>query len=350
VKLKTLALTTSLIAASITFTNAADARDQIRIVGSSTVYPFTTAVAEQFGQKTGMKTPVVESTGTGGGMKLFCAGVGADHPDATNASRRMKKGEWETCNKSGVSDIVEILVGFDGLTLAHSKASQPLQLTRGQLFLALAKEVPDASGKLVANPYKMWNEVDPSLPAKKIEILGPPPTSGTRDSLHELIMEKGAEQIEDLKALKEKDAKVFEKVWKSIREDGAYVEAGENDNVIVQKLEANPDAFGIFGYANLEQNVSKLQGVALDGVVPSYESIASGEYKPSRELFVYIKKAHLDVVPGLDKFALEYVSEAATGEEGYLGEKGLVPLPRDRHEQVSNAVAALQSMKGDELK
>jgi phosphate transport system substrate-binding protein len=339
-----------LLTASIAFAVAAEARDQIRIVGSSTVYPFTTAVAEQFGQKTGMKTPVVESTGTGGGMKLFCAGVGADHPDATNASRRMKKGEWETCNKSGVSDIVEILIGFDGLTLAHSKVVEPLKLTRGQLFLALAKEVPDASGNLVANPYKMWNEIDTSLPAKKIEILGPPPTSGTRDSLHELMMEKGAEQIESLKALKEKDAKAFEKVWKSIREDGVYVEAGENDNLIVQKLEANPDAFGVFGFSFLDQNRGKLQGVALDGIAPSYEAIASGEYKPSREMFVYLKKAHLDVVPGLDKFALEYVSEAATGEEGYLGEKGLVPLPRDRHEQVSSAVAALQSMKGDELK
>ena len=348
-KLKSRLLASSLLIASLAMAAGAQARDQIRIVGSSTVYPFTTAVAEQFGQKTGMKTPVVEATGTGGGMKLFCAGVGVDHPDATNASRRMKKGEWEACNKSGVSDIVEILVGFDGLSLAHSKAVKPLQLTRGQLFLALAKEVPDASGKLVANPYKMWNEIDASLPATKIEILGPPPTSGTRDSMHELIMEKGAEQIESLKALKESDAKAFEKVWKSVREDGAYVEAGENDNVIVQKLEANPDAFGVFGYSNLEQNVAKLQGVALDGVVPSYETISSGDYKPSRELFVYIKKAHVDVVPGLDKFALEYISEAATGEDGYLGEKGLVPLPRDRHEQVSSAVTALQSMKGDEL-
>jgi phosphate transport system substrate-binding protein len=283
-------------------------------------------------------------------MKLFCAGVGVDHPDATNASRRMKKGEWESCNKSGVADIVEILVGFDGLTLAHSKAVEPLQLTRAQLFLALAREVPDASGKLVANPYKMWSEIDASLPARNIEVLGPPPTSGTRDSMHELIMEKGAEQIESLKALKESDAKAFETVWKSVREDGGYVEAGENDNVIVQKLEANPDAFGVFGYSNLEQNVSRLQGVALDGVVPSYETIASGKYKPSRELFVYIKKAHIGVVPGLDRFALEYVSDAATGEDGYLGEKGLVPLPRDRHEQVVEAVTALQTMKEDELK
>jgi phosphate transport system substrate-binding protein len=350
VKLKSRLLATSLLVASAAFALEAQARDQIRIVGSSTVYPFTTAVAEQFGKKTGMKTPVVESTGTGGGMKLFCAGPGIDHPDATNASRRMKKGEWESCNKNGVADIVEILVGFDGLTFAHSKAVEPLQLTRGHLFLALAKEVPDASGKLVSNPYKMWNEIDPTLPARKIEILGPPPTSGTRDSMHELFMEKGAEQIASLKALKESDPKAFEKVWKSVREDGAYVEAGENDNVIVQKLEANPAAFGVFGYSNLEQNVSKLQGVAVDGVVPSYESIAAGKYKPSREMFVYIKKAHVGVIPGLDKFAFEYVSDAATGEDGYLGEKGLVTLPRDRHEKVVAAVTALQSMKGDELK
>jgi phosphate transport system substrate-binding protein len=340
----------SLLAAFGALALEAHARDQIRIVGSSTVYPFTTAVAEQFGQKTGMKTPVVESTGTGGGMKLFCSGVGAEHPDATNASRRMKKGEWETCNKSGVKDIVEILVGFDGLTLAHSKAAEPIKLTRTQLFQALAKEVPDASGGLIPNPYKSWSDIDPSLPARKIEVLGPPPTSGTRDSMHELIMEKGAEGIEALKALKESDAKTFERVWKSVREDGAYVEAGENDAVIVQKLEANPDAFGIFGYSNLEQNVAKLQGVALDGVAPSYETIASGEYKPSRELFVYIKKAHVEIVPGLDKFAMEYVSDAATGEEGYLGEKGLVPLPRDRREKVSAAVAAMETLNGDELK
>jgi phosphate transport system substrate-binding protein len=337
------------LAALAAFAMPAEARDQIRIVGSSTVYPFTTAVAEQFGKKTGIKTPVVESTGTGGGMKLFCAGVGEDTPDATNASRRMKKGEWETCNKAGVSDIVEILIGFDGLTLAHSKSVEPLKLTRAQLFLALAKEVPDASGELVPNPYKMWNEIDPSLPAKKIEVLGPPPTSGTRDSLHELFMEKGAEQIDALKALKKADAKAFEKVWKSIREDGHYVEAGENDNVIVQKLEANPDSFGVFGYSFLEENVAKLQGVALDGVAPSYESISDGSYKPSREMFVYIKKAHIGVVPGLDEFAKEYVSDAATGEDGYLSEKGLVPLPKDRHDKVVESVTALVSMGGGEL-
>jgi phosphate transport system substrate-binding protein len=344
-----------LLAASVaTFALAASAglaaaRDQIRIVGSSTVYPFTAAVAEQFGKTTGMKTPVVESTGTGGGMKLFCAGVGEDHPDATNASRRIKKSEWEDCNKNGVKDIVEVKIGFDGLTLAQSKASPEMKISRKNLFLALAKEVPGADGKLVANPYKNWSEIDPSLPNVKIEVLGPPPTSGTRDSMHELFMEAGAVSIDSLKALKKSDAKAFEVVWKSVREDGAYVEAGENDNVIVQKLEANPNAFGVFGYSFLEENVAKLQGVEIDGVVPAFETIADGTYKPSRDLFVYIKKAHIGVIPGLDKFAEEYVSDAATGEDGYLSSKGLVPLPEEMHKKVQEAVKAMSTMKGDEL-
>jgi phosphate transport system substrate-binding protein len=325
-------------------------RDQIRIVGSSTVYPFTTAVAEQFGKKTGMKTPVVESTGTGGGMKIFCEGVGEDKPDATNASRRMKKGEFENCVKNGVTDIVEILIGWDGLTLAQSKSGTPMAISRKNLFLALAAEVPGPDGKLIANPYKMWNEIDPSLPAVKIEVLGPPPTSGTRDSMHELFMEPGAAEIESLAQLRKDDPKAFDKVWKSVREDGAYVEAGENDNVIVQKLESNPNAFGVFGYSFLEENVAKLAGVAIDGVAPSFETIANGSYKPSREMFVYLKKQHVGVIPGLAEFAAEYVSDAATGEDGYLADKGLVTLPKDRHEKVAAVVAAMETMKGDELK
>jgi phosphate transport system substrate-binding protein len=345
--LTTAAVAAIAIAASL---GSAAARDQIRIVGSSTVYPFTTAVAENFGKTSGMKTPVVESTGTGGGMKLFCAGVGESHPDATNASRRMKKGEWADCTKNGVKDIVEILIGYDGLTFAQAKAGLQMKITRKNLFLALAKQVPDADGKLIPNPYKNWSDIDASLPNEKIEVLGPPPTSGTRDSMHELFMEVGAAEIPALKALKEKDAKAFETVWKSVREDGAYVEAGENDNVIVQKLEANPKSFGVFGYSFLEENVSKLSGVPIDGVAPSFETIADGSYKPSRELFVYVKKAHVGVVPGLDKFAFEYVSDAATGDEGYLSDKGLVPLPAEKHAEVAKAVNALESMKGDELK
>jgi phosphate transport system substrate-binding protein len=324
------------------FAVPAAARDQIRIVGSSTVYPFTTAVAEQFGKTSGMKTPVVESTGTGGGMKLFCSGVGVDTPDFTNASRAIKKGEFEDCAKNGVTDIVEIKVGFDGLTVANSKAGPDLSLTKKQIFLALAKEVPGPDGKLIPNPYKNWNEVDASLPAEKIEVLGPPPTSGTRDSFVELVMEKGAEEFDSLKELKKSDAKAFEAVWKSIREDGAYVEAGENDNLIVQKLEANPKAVGIFGFSFLEENMNKIKGATINGAAPSYETIASGDYKVARPLFVYVKKQHVGVVPGMAEFIAEYTSEKALGEDGYLSAKGLIPLPA---EEAEKSMGAAKDMK-----
>ena len=323
----------------------AAARDQIRIVGSSTVYPFTTTVAEQFGKTSGMKTPVVESTGTGGGMKLFCAGVGVSHPDATNASRAMKKSEFEDCQKNGVKDIVELKVGFDGLTIAQSKQGAPIKLTLPQVFLALAKEVPGQDGKLVANPNRNWSDIDKSLPNARIEVLGPPPTSGTRDSLVELFMERGAEQIPAMVALKKSDAKAFERAWKSIREDGAYVEAGENDNVIVQKLEANRNAFGIFGFSFLDENSAKLRGVPIDGTEPTFENIAGGKYKGSRPLFVYIKKQHVGVVPGIDKLAAEYVSNKALGEDGYLAKKGLVTLPKAELEAVRKGVTGMVAMQ-----
>jgi phosphate transport system substrate-binding protein len=340
-----------LLAASLLALTAgiAQAREQIRIVGSSTVYPFTTAVAEQFGKTGGFKTPVVESTGTGGGMKLFCAGIGADHPDFTNASRQIKKSEFEDCGKHGVTDIVEIKVGFDGLTVANSKAGPDLAFTKQQIFLALAKEVPDKDGKLVANPYKSWKDIDPSLPDEKIEVLGPPPTSGTRDSFVELVMEKGTESIDTLKALKKADAKAFEKVWKSIREDGAYIDAGENDNLIVQKLEANPLAVGVFGYSFLEENQSKIKGAKVEGVAPSYEAIASGEYKVSRPLFIYAKKQHVGTIPGMVEFVKEYVSDKALGEDGYLAAKGLVTLPGDEAQKTKAAAEGLETIKGDQL-
>lgn len=298
------------------------ARDQLRVVGSSTVYPFTTAVAEQFGKAAG-KTPVVESTGTGGGMKIFCEGVGEKTADATNASRRIKKSEFEMCQKNGVKGIIELKVGYDGLTIAQSKAGPAIKLTPEQVFLALGEKVPGKDGKLVANPYKMWSDIDKSLPAVKIEVLGPPPTSGTRDSFHELVLEAGAEKL----GLKKLGKNEFKKAWKSIRKDGAYVEAGENDNVIVQKLVANKNAFGIFGFSFLEENAAKLRGVALNNVEPSFETIANGKYLASRPLFIYFKKQHIGVVPGLDKFMAEYVSNRALNEEGYLSRKGLVPLP-----------------------
>jgi phosphate transport system substrate-binding protein len=261
----------------------------------------------------------------------------------------MKKGEFETCQKNGVTDIVEILIGWDGLTLAQSKAGTPLATSRKNLFLALAKEVPGPDGKLIPNPYKMWNEIDPSLPAQKIEILGPPPTSGTRDSMHELFMEPGALEFESLVALKKEDSKAFDKVWKSVREDGAYVEAGENDNVIVQKLEANKNAFGVFGYSFLEENLAKLKGVPLDGVAPDFDAIAANKYKGARRMYVYIKKAHIGITPALDKFAAEYVSDKALGKDGYLARKGLVTLPKNELEAVKKAVGGLVSMKGEDL-
>ena len=339
-----------MLAATAFAASAHAARDQIRIVGSSTVYPFTTAVAEEFGKSSGMKTPVVESTGTGGGMKLFCSGVGEDTPDFTSASRQIKKSEFEDCVKNGVTDIVEIKVGFDGLSLAQSKDAAGFALTKQQVFQALAKDVPGADGKLIPNPYKTWADIDPALPAVKIEVLGPPPTSGTRDSFVELVMEKGAEKFESLAAMKKDDAKAFEKVWKSIREDGAYVEAGENDNLIVQKLEANKDALGIFGFSFLEENASMIKGIKIEGVEPTFETIASGDYKVARPLYVYAKKAHVGVIPGMAEFVAEYVSDKAMGEDGYLAGKGLIALPGEDAKMSAAAATAMETLKGDALK
>ena len=346
--MKRILLTASLIA--LTAVPALAARDQIRIVGSSTVYPFTTAVAEQFGKASGMKTPVVESTGTGGGMKLFCSGVGEDTPDFTNASRRIKKSEFEDCAKNGVTDIIEIKVGFDGLSIAQSKDAPDLALTKQQVFLALAKEVPDKDGKLVANPYKNWSDIDPSLPNVKIEVLGPPPTSGTRDSFAELVLEVGALKQPGMADLKKADAKAFEKVWKSIREDGAYVEAGENDNLIVQKLQANPNALGIFGFSFVEQNANAIKDIPIEGVEATYETIADGSYKVARPLYVYAKKQHIGTIPGMTEFIAEYVSDKAIGEDGYLAEKGLVALPGERAEQSRAVAKDLIVLKAEDVK
>lgn len=341
-------LVIAISASAATFSGNANARDVIRIVGSSTVYPFTSAVAEQFGKLSG-KTPLVESTGTGGGMKLFCAGIGDAHPDVTNASRRMKKAEFEQCQKNGITDIVEIKIGFDGLTMAQSKQGIPMHLTRAQLFLALAKNVPGPAGTLIPNPYRRWSDIEKSLPNTLIEVIGPPPTSGTRDSLHELFLEPGAEQIAALRELNKADAKTFEQAWRSIREDGPYIEAGENDDVIVEKIAANRNAFGIFGYSYLEDNATKLRAVTIEGVEPTQESIASGSYKGSRALWVYVKKRHIDQMPDLKKFIAEYVSEKAIGEDGYLDKKGLVVLPKAEAETVRKAATNLQILNGAAL-
>ena len=310
----------------------AAARDQIQIVGSSTVFPFTTAVAEKLGQTGKFQTPVVESTGTGGGMKLFCAGVGESTPDFTNASRAIKDSELETCKGNGVTP-VQIKVGFDGIVIANSKAGAALELTKEQIFKALAKNV-EVDGKVVANPYVTWADVDSSLPADKIEVLGPPPTSGTRDAFVELVMEEACQEAVEA---------ANENACTEIREDGGYVEAGENDNLIVQKLEANPKAFGIFGFSFLDQNADKLQGSKIGGIEPTFDNIASGDYGVSRSLYIYAKKEHVGVIPGMAEFITEYTSDAAWGPEGYLADKGLIPLPdAERATQAEDA----QALKG----
>ncbi|MEO7775497.1 MAG: substrate-binding domain-containing protein [Steroidobacteraceae bacterium] len=328
--------------------SAQSGRDYISIVGSSTVYPFTTTVAEQFGKTGRFKTPKVESTGTGGGIKLFCNGVGVQYPDVANASRAIKASELESCSKNGVKDIVEVKIGFDGITLSNSKkAGAPLKLTRRDVYLALAKQVPDPANNqnLIANPYRTWKDVNKALPADRIEVLGPPPTSGTRDAFIELVMEPGCSSFAWIKTLKDVDEGRYKRVCDSVREDGGYVEAGENDNLIVQKLEANPKAVGIFGYSFLEENLSQLQGSSMEGVAPTFEAIASGSYAVSRPLFIYVKKAHIGVIPGIKEFLSEYVSDKSMGSEGYLADKGLVPLPGPSLAKVREDTGALKNVK-----
>ncbi|HLA70335.1 MAG TPA: PstS family phosphate ABC transporter substrate-binding protein [Steroidobacteraceae bacterium] len=326
---------------------AQSARDSISIVGSSTVYPFTTTVAEQFGRGGKFKTPKVESTGTGGGLKLFCNGVGPQFPDIANASRRIKPAELTTCAANGVKDVVEIKVGYDGIVLAQSKAGTPLNLTRKDVYLALAKNVPDPANptSLVPNPYKTWKDVNKSLPAVKIEVLGPPPTSGTRDSFAELYLEAGCKTYAWLDGLRTQDEPSFKRKCDSIREDGGYIEAGENDNLIVQKLGANKDAVGVFGYSFLEENLDKLKGAVVDGISPSFETVASGKYPASRPLFIYVKKAHVGVIPGIPEFIAEYTSDKALGEEGYLADKGLIPPTKAEIGKIRDDAKALKPIK-----
>lgn len=335
------------VAATFVLTGAAyaqSARDYISMVGSSTVYPFATAVAEAFG-KGSFKTPKVESTGTGGGFKLFCAGVGVQHPDISNASRAIKKSELETCAKNGVTEIVEINIGFDGIVVASSKKNKPMPLTVKDLWLALAKEVPDpATGKLVTNNFKTWKDINATLPANKIEVLGPPPTSGTRDAFVELVMDKGCKEFDAVKELEKSDEKKAKAVCQTVREDGAYIEAGENDNLIVNKLVANPNALGIFGYSFLEENLDKIQGETINGIAPTFETIADGKYPVARPLFFYVKKAHVGVIPGIKEYIAEFTSDKAMGDEGYLSTKGLIPLPAAKRKQVAADANSLKTL------
>lgn len=354
-------------------------RDGVAVVGSSTVYPFATVVAERFGRSTHFKAPKIESTGSGGGLKLFCKGVGAATPDITNASRRIKKSEYDDCLANGVTEIVEVLVGYDGIAIANSKDAPQFQLSLKEVYLALAKDIPDAKGKLVPNPNKTWKDVNPMLPATRIEVLGPPPTSGTRDAFAELALGGGAKAIPDLQALysmkaddvgaiksmmaklglpegvyaalQEKKGKapkgkdLFKTIAYAVREDGAYIEAGENDNLIVQKLEANPSALGIFGFSFLDENGDKVQGSEIGGVIPSFDTISSGNYPVSRPLYFYMKGAHVGKIPGIQEYAAEFTSNKAMGEDGYLTEKGLIPLNDEELRQIQDDVKNLKLLK-----
>ena len=355
--------------------STAAARDTISIVGSSTVYPFATVVAERFGKSSDFKAPKVESTGSGGGLKLFCKGVGVATPDITNASRRIKSSEFEQCQANGVKDIVEVLIGYDGIVLANAKGGTAFEMSRKDIYLALAKMVPGPDGKLIDNPHKTWKDVNAALPATKIEVLGPPPTSGTRDAFAELALEGGARKFADIETLRNSKDKAeiealvaklgIESAWaaavkkkgdsasgkdvvkiigRAVREDGAYIEAGENDNLIVNKLVANPNALGIFGFSFLDQNSDKVQGSIIDGMAPTFEAIAGGEYKVSRPLYFYVKKAHIGTVPGIQEYLNAFVSEDAIGEDGYLIDKGLIPLDADKYEEMASSAKALNNL------
>ena len=316
------------------FIYSVTSRDQINVVGSSTVYPFSTVVAENFGNKTGIKVPKIESTGSGGGMKLFCKGLGTGHPDITNASRRIKKNEFNQCKENGI-DVVEIKVGYDGIVIANSKKAKLLNLTKRQIFLALAKQVPEGNkegGNLIDNPNKKWSDIDSNLPNKKIEVLGPPPTSGTRDAFNELAIEGGCKTFPELKAIKKQDKKKYKAICRAVREDGAFIEAGENDNLIVQKLVENENAFGVFGFSFLIENEDKIQGSTVDGMAPTMETIADKSYGVSRPLYFYVKLAHVDVIPGIREFLAECTSEDSWGPGGYLEERGMIPMQENERE------------------
>ena len=313
----------------------AKAEEQIKIVGSSTVFPFSTAVAEEFGRKSKYKTPIVESTGSGGGMKLFCTGNGKQHPDITNASRRIKSKEFKKCSDAGIK-IVEIKVGYDGIVLANSKKANIVKLSTRDIYMALAEKVPanEDGSELQENPYQTWKDINPNLPDIKIEVLGPPPTSGTRDAFVELAMDAGAKTFPALKELRgssKAGKNEFKKIARTIREDGAFIEAGENDNLIIQKLDQNPNAIGIFGFSFLDQNTDKIQGSIVNGAKPTFDNILVGDYPISRSLFFYVKKNHIRMKPSITEFVREFTSDSAMGPYGYLIEKGLIPLSDEEY-------------------
>ena len=319
-------------------------RDQIRAVGSSTVYPFAKVVAANLAKaNTEFKSPIIESTGTGAGMKLFCAGVGAQHPDIANASRRMKPTEYEGCAANGVKDIVEIQVGLDGIAFAEANGGLALPLTQADVYKALAA---NPFGK--PNTAKTWKDVNPAFPAEPILVYGPPSTSGTRDALKELVLVKGCETDPAMKALKETDKEKHEAICSEVRADGAYVDAGENDNLIVQKLEANPKAVGVFGFSYLEENMDKLKGLTMNGVTPTYASISDFSYPGARPLYIYVKAAHVNAIKGLKEFVAEWAK--SWGKDGVLAKAGMVVSPDDVQARNAKAAAELTLLDPTTLK
>ncbi len=350
-----LAACAMLCAAVLTPTAAAQSRDQIRITGSSTLYPFSTAVSEEFGRTTSFDAPIVEGIGSGGGLKQFCSGLGTSYPDIANASRRIKASEYDLCQSNGVTDIVEIKIGYDGIVLANTKEAPQLTLSLSDIYLALAASVPvqgsqGGVGLMVANPYRLWSDIRPDLPAVAITVLGPPPTSGTRDAFNELALEGGCQQFEGLRRLKLSDPDLHQRLCQSIREDGAFIESGENDNLIVQKLQANWDAVGIFGFSFLDQNSDVLQPVKVttpskDAVPPTFDTIADGAYPIFRSLYFYVKKAHVGVIPGIPEYLNAFTDDEAWGEFGYLIDRGLIPLTpveRQRYSQIAVTLTPMQ--------
>lgn len=350
-KLKTALASVALAGCIAAVSTPAMARDTISIVGSSTVYPFATVVAERFGRNTDFPTPKLESTGSGGGLKLFCEGVGTSHPDITNASRRMKKSEFDLCQQNGVEEITEVRIGADGIVIANSKDAEKMDLSLEQVFLALAKEVPNPDGgdELVANPYQKWSDIDSSLPDMEISVMGPPPTSGTRDAFVEIAMEGGCKQFDMIAKMEDENEDQFKSVCHSMREDGPFVEAGENDNLIVQRLSRDSNTLGIFGYSFLMENSGQIQAASINGVEPTPENISAEDYPVARSLFFYIKKAHVGVVPGIQEYVAEFTSEGAWGDNGYLVDVGLIPNPRNERMEIAKRAKNLEPMTGNEL-
>ncbi len=325
----------------------ADEGDQVRVVGSSTVYPFSTVVAERFGRASRFKTPIIESTGTGGGFKLFCSGVGKNTVDITNASRAILPSERTMCVENGVRNIIEVKVGYDGIVLVHDRNAQHFSITTRDIFLALAETIPDGRGGFVSNDNTMWSDVNPAFPSVTIEVLGPPPTSGTRDAFIELAMETGCKTYRSIITLEHSNPSRFKKICQTIRDDGAYIEAGENDNLIIQKLTSNENALGIVGFSFLNQNIDRVRAVSINGINPSFAAIAEGSYIISRPLFFYVKGEKIGFTKSLMPFVEAFLDKAATGEDGYLTYRGLVPMSAVEHQRYKHAVRKAMNSVGE---